>query len=458
MFTFNLIKFSKEYGKFIKIGLPILGSQLVMYGMTTVDYIMAGYYSSDDLAGVGLAAAIYSPVYFLTAGAMFAISPIIAQHFGAKEYTQIKIKTRKFLWTGLVVGFIFYLVLSNAGIVFHFLDTEEKIRSISLGYLSIVAFAAIPITLFQVFRGYSEGITQTRIVFVLGLLGFLINIPLNYYFIFELDMGGVGCAYATTIVSWLGLMAFWFATLFLKHYKNIRIYGNFIWPDFKSSLELLKLGIPISFGIFVELSMFSGAALVISFFGANSLAAHTIAINLVGLLFMLPLSLGLASAIRVGNLIGEKNYTQANYASNFSLRFSLIVAITNFILIISMGSLLISIYTSDPNVSVIALTLLTYAAIFQVPDAIGYSAIGSLRGHKDTFCPMVNFIISYWFIAIPAGICLSFNDSDFLPTQAEGMWTGMIIGIVVSAILNTQRLRIKKRELKRFFKLRTNKI
>ena len=458
MFTFNLIKFSKEYGKFIKIGLPILGSQLVMYGMTTVDYIMAGYYSSDDLAGVGLAAAIYSPIYFLTAGAMFAIAPIIAQHFGAKEFEQIKIKTRKFLWTGLFVGFIFYLVLSNAGIVFHFLDTEEKIRSISLGYLSIVAFAAIPITLFQVFRGYSEGITQTRIVFILGLLGFLINIPLNYYFIFELDMGGVGCAYATTIVSWLGLMAFWFATLFLKHYKNIRIYGNFIWPDFKSSLELLKLGIPISFGIFVELSMFSGAALVISFFGANSLAAHTIAINLVGLLFMLPLSLGLASAIRVGNLIGEKNYTQANYASNFSLRFSLIVAITNFILIISMGSLLISIYTSDPNVSVIALTLLTYAAIFQVPDAIGYSAIGSLRGHKDTFCPMVNFIISYWFIAIPAGICLSFNDSDFLPTQAEGMWTGMIIGIVVSAILNTQRLRIKKRELKRFFKLRTNKI
>ena len=85
MFTFNLIKFSKEYGKFIKIGLPILGSQLVMYGMTTVDYIMAGYYSSDDLAGVGLAAAIYSPIYFLTAGAMFAIAPIVAQHFGAKE-------------------------------------------------------------------------------------------------------------------------------------------------------------------------------------------------------------------------------------------------------------------------------------------------------------------------------------------------------------------------------------
>ncbi len=79
----------------------------------------------------------------------------------------------------------------------------------------------------------------------------------------------------------MGLITLWLLTLFLKQYKTIRIYGNFIWPDFRSSFELLKLGIPISFGIFVELSMFSGAALVISFFGANSLAAHTIAINLV---------------------------------------------------------------------------------------------------------------------------------------------------------------------------------
>ena len=87
MFTFNLIKFSKEYGKFIKIGLPILGSQLVMYGMTTVDYIMAGYYSSDDLAGVGLAAAIYSPVYFLTAGACLLYLQLLPNILAQKNTT-----------------------------------------------------------------------------------------------------------------------------------------------------------------------------------------------------------------------------------------------------------------------------------------------------------------------------------------------------------------------------------
>ena len=116
MIKFNLVNFLLEAKIFRKIGLPILGSQLVMYGMTTTDYIMAGYYSSEDLAGVGLGASIFNPLYFLTAGVMFGIGPIIAQHFGAKEYDKIKIKTRKFLWVALLIGTIFTLILINTGL------------------------------------------------------------------------------------------------------------------------------------------------------------------------------------------------------------------------------------------------------------------------------------------------------------------------------------------------------
>ena len=197
--------------------------------------------------------------------------------------------------------------------------------------------------------------------------------------------------------------------------------------------------------------MFSGAALVISLFGAVSLAAHTIAINIVGLLFMLPLSLGLASAIRVGNLIGEKNYTKANYAANFSLRLSVFAALFNFILIILGGEFLINLYTSDLPVISKAIGLLMLAAIFQVPDAIGFSAIGSLRGHKDTFATMVNLIISYWFFALPIGIYLAFSNYVGIPNEAEGIWIGMIIGISISAVLNTLRLKHKKNLLKNLY-------
>lgn len=451
MFKFNSVNFSKEANIFKKIGLPILGSQLVMYAMTTTDYIMAGYYSANDLAGVGLGASIFNPLYFLTAGVMFGIAPIIAQHFGAKEFDQIKLKTRKFLWVSLVIGAIFSFLLFNAGIIINLLGTEENISRVSLGYLKAVAFGAIPITLYQALRNYSEGITQTKIVFIIGTLGFLLNIPLNYIFIFHFGFGGIGCGIATSIISFLGLGTMWLSTIVLKQYKQAFIYGEFVLPDIKSAIELIRIGGPISFGIFVELSMFSGAALVISLFGATSLAAHTIAINIVGLLFMLPLSLGLASAIRVGNLIGEKSFSKANYAANFSLRLSFFVAILNFILIIVGGEFLISLYTTELPVIAKAIGLLMLAAIFQVPDAIGFSAIGSLRGHKDTFATMVNLIISYWFFALPIGIFLAFSNYAGVPNEAEGIWIGMIIGIAISAILNALRLKYKKKLLKKLY-------
>ena len=421
MIKFNLENFSLEAKYFKKLGLPILGSQLVMYAMTTTDYIMAGYYSANDLAGVGLAASIFNPLYFLTAGVMFGIGPIIAQHYGAREFEQIKNKTRRFLWVALFLGMIFALLLSNGNIVLNALGTEDTIRSVSLGYLSAVSYGAIPIALYQALRNYSEGITQTKIVFMIGGFGFMLNILLNYFFIFSMDLGGVGCGIATALVSWMGLIVLWLATLFLKNYKETYIYGNFVFPNIKNSLEILRIGTPISFGIFVELSMFSGAALIISIFGSTSLAAHTIAINIVGFIFMLPLSLGLASAIRVGNLIGEKNYLKANYAANFSLRLSFFIAILNFCLLLIAGELLIGLYTNDLSVVKKALGLLALAAIFQIPDAIGFSAIGSLRGHKDTFITMVNLVISYWFFALPIGIYLAFNEIAGFPNEAEGI-------------------------------------
>jgi len=447
----NVANFYQEAKKFLAIGVPILGTQIVMYGLTTTDYIMAGYYSPNDLAGLGLAASIFNPLYFLTAGVMFGINPIIAQLYGQKNFEEIKLKTRRFLWAALIIGFFFYLALSNAHLIFNLVEAETEIKKISIEYLTIISYGAVPMTIYQALRGYSEGITETRTVFLISLAIFLLNIPFNYLFIFYFDMGGVGCGYATTLLVILGLICFWLITLFSEKYEETRLYGKFIGPELNSSMELFKIGMPISFGVFVELSMFSGAALIISFFGATALAAHTIALNLVGLLFMLPLSLGLASAIRIGNLVGEKNYAQVNYATNLSLRISLFIASLNMLIILLFGSFLISIYTNNLEVAVMALVLLYYAVVFQIPDALGFSAIGSLRGHKDTFGPMVNLIISYWVFALPLGIYFAFGDGKFIPNEAEGMWIGMIIGIAISAILNLSRLRAKKRELKQLF-------
>ena len=135
MISLNISNFKQEAKKFISLGLPILGTQLVMYGLTTTDYIMAGYYSSDDLAGLGLAASIFNPIYFLTAGVMFGINPIIAQLYGKKDFVQIRLKTRRFLWAALLIGFVWKRGISIPPIQF--------IHIKPLGFQFIISMAEI---------------------------------------------------------------------------------------------------------------------------------------------------------------------------------------------------------------------------------------------------------------------------------------------------------------------------
>ena len=140
-----------------------------------------------------------------------------------------------------------------------------------------------------------------------------------------------------------------------------------------------------------------------------------------------------------------------SYAANFTTRTSLLFAFFNIFVLLAFGSTLIGFYTNTPEVAEIALGLLVYAAIFQIPDALSFSAIGTLRGHKDTFATMLNLVISFWFFAIPVGVFLAFNEYTGIPNEADGMWIGMIAGLSLSAILNLRRLKQKKDELKKLF-------
>jgi MATE family multidrug resistance protein len=160
---------------------------------------------------------------------------------------------------------------------------------------------------------------------------------------------------------------------------------------------------------------------------------------------MVPLSIGLASATRVGNLIGENRPKDAKTASYSTVYFCIIAAIINILIILIFGSNIISFYSNELPVINLAISLIIFAAIFQLPDGIQMGALGSLRGYKDTFIPMILLLISYWVFAMPIGFYLT-NYGFASPLGAKGMWYGMIIGLSIFSILSIFRLRwiIKK--------------
>ena len=225
-----------------------------------------------------------------------------------------------------------------------------------------------------------------------------------------------------------------------KEYRPTKLFSKFSGPNSKTTKEALKLGAPIGFGVFVELSMFSGAALILGSLGAIVISAHTVAINIASVFFILPLSFGLAAATRIGHLVGERNLLQAKYASHVAVLICFVGAVANTIIILAFREALVSLYTADVAVIAIAMNLLIFAAIFQIPDGMQMGALGSLRGYKDTFAPMLMLILTYWLIALPGGYYLTYHGISSNSLGPAGIWIGMITGLTAFACLIIPRL------------------
>ena len=429
--------------------------------MGATDTIIAGRASATDLAGLAVGTAFANTLWFFVTGVIFSVTPIVAQLFGAKKFKEIGKKLREILWIAGFLGFLLACIIFNLDLLLVFLPIEDSITNVTTGYLKAVAPGIAFITIFTCLRCYSEGMTLTKPIFIIAFTGMLLNIPLDLIFVYGWfglpQLGGMGCGVATSIVSLIMMIVLFVYIALSKNYKKTTPFKSFTLPSIKTTKEVFKLGLPIGIGIFIELSMFSGAAIILSVLGEVVVASHTVAINIASLFFMVPLAIGLAAATRVGNLIGEKNPHQAKIASHSTIFLCIIGALMNVLIILIFGSNIVSLYTTELPVFELALSLIIFAAIFQIPDGIQMGALGSLRGYKDTFIPMILLLISYWIFAMPIGFYLT-NYGFESPLGAKGMWYGMIIGLSIFSILSIFRLSwIIKRTL-RFKNLEPQKL
>ncbi len=448
-----MAKYFFEFKQLIRIGIPIFGSQLSYALMGTTDTIIAGRASANDLAGLAVGTAFSNTIWFFFTGIIFAVTPIVAQLYGAKKFLEIGQKLREILWVAAGLGLLMAFIFFNMDIIINLLPIKSSITSITIDYLKAVSIGWFFVTIFTCLRCYSEGMTFTKPVFYIAFSGMLLNIPLDLIFVYGWfgapKLGGVGCGIATTIVSFLMMVSILVYISFSKNYKRTQPFSKFSKPSLDTTKEVLKLGLPIGLGIFIELSMFSGAAIILSVLGEIVVASHSVAINIASLFFMVPLAIGLASSTRVGNLIGEKNPFQAKTAATSTIILCITGALINSIIILSFGSFIVRLYTTELPVLELAVSLILFAAIFQLPDGIQMGALGSLRGYKDTFIPMILLMISYWIFAMPIGYYLTnFGFGD--PLGAKGMWFGMIIGLTIFSFLSIFRLRwIMKSNIKK---------
>ncbi|MEE3118801.1 MAG: MATE family efflux transporter [Pseudomonadota bacterium] len=426
------------------LGGPILIAQIAQMANGVIDTVMAGHASAEDLAAVGIGSSLWMPLFLFFMGLLGALQPIISGYNGARTLDRIMPTTWQGLYLAGAGSVIMIALLTQVHPVLALLNLEPRTAGITQGYLDAFAWGVPAMLLMTALRGLTDGLGHTRVIMAFSVLSTLINLPLNYIFIYGKlglpAMGGVGCGWATSLSNGIAALALLVYLNRSETYRRFHLLADWAAPKLADLGYILRIGVPIGFTIFVEASMFSVIALFLAPLGPVVVAGHQIALNVVSLLFMLPLSIGMALTLRVSFLMGAGAPDSARLISRSSLLLAAATALVFALLLWLFSEQIAALYTGETEVRQVTVRLLLFAALFQIADVIQVTCISALRGYKDTRIPMFIMVFSFWGLGLPLGYALTFTDLIWPAMGAAGFWVGLTGGLTSASMLLGWRL------------------
>lgn len=444
-------KYMIEARQLLALAIPVIVAQVAQTAMGFVDTVMAGGYSATDMAAVAIGTSIWLPAILFGHGLLLALTPVIAQLNGSGRRDRVAHQVRQGFWLAGFVSVLIMIVLWNAGYIIRAMhNIDPALADKAVGYLRALLWGAPGYLFFQMARNQCEGLAKTKPGMVMGFIGLLVNIPVNYIFIYGHfgmpELGGVGCGVATAAVYWV---MFGSMLTYIKHARSMRDIRNdttFSTPDWSMLTRLTQLGLPIALALFFEVTLFAVVALLVSPLGIIDVAGHQIALNFSSLMFVLPMSLAAAVTIRVGFRLGQGSTLDAQTAARTGLGVGVCMAVCTALFTVLLREQIALLYNDNPEVVTLASHLMLLAAIYQISDSIQVIGSGVLRGYKDTRSIFFITFIAYWVLGLPCGYILALTDLVVDRMGPAGFWMGFIIGLTSAAIMMMLRMRFLQRQ------------
>ena len=315
MLHFKLSRLREDISSLLKLAGPLLIGQLAVIAFGVLDTAMTARYSADDLAALAMASAIFISIYVGLTGVISALAPIAGQLFGAKRFSEIGEEVRQATWLALGLTVLGCLILLNADHLLAISQLNELIEGKAKLYLNILAIGLPASMAMRVLMALHNAVSRPTVITVVQLIGLALKIPLNLLFIyggFGIEgMGGPGCAVATVIINWAWLIMTLGFVVFDRFYQPFKIFTRFSMPDWHRIWTLLKLGAPIGFSYLIEVTSFTFMSLFIARLGTTALAGHQIVANMGTVIYMVPLSLSIATMTLVSQSIGANKPERA---------------------------------------------------------------------------------------------------------------------------------------------------
>ncbi len=422
------------------LGVPLIGAQLAQLGIHTTDVVIVGRLGAVPLAALVLSSQFFFTLFIFGSGFANAVMPMVAQAYGRGDPVAVRRAVRMGMWVVLIYSALTAPIFYNAENILLYAGQKPEVAALAGSYLKIVQWGMAPALLFMTLRGLVSAVGRAGVVLYVTIT----ILSINAFFAYALVLGrfgfpAMGVQGAAVVSVAVNILSFLLLTAYIQWRPEMRRYELFVrfWrPDWPAFREVVHLGLPISFTMLAEVSLFTGASLLMGNIGTLELAAHGIALQLASIAFMIPLGLAQAGTVRVGVAHGRADHLAVVRASLAVLAVAVVISISGGVLFASIPTKLAAIFLDEAGkdsaaVLAIAGPFVVIAGIFQLVDGLQAIAAGLLRGLKDTRIPMVMALISYWpigffcawFFAFPGGF------------GGVGIWFGFVGGLAAAAIL-----------------------
>lgn len=439
----TLATYTKEFTYNLRLAYPIILGMLGHTIVGIVDNVMVGKLGPTELAAVSLANSFVFIAMSLGIGFSTAITPLAAEADGEKNIQKGRSVFHHGLYLCTFLGFFLFLVVYFSKEAMVYMGQPKHVVALAKPYLDVVAFSLIPLIVFQGYKQFADGMSQTKYAMWATILANVIHVFLNYIFIYGIwifpEMAMFGAAVGTLVSRFLML-----GYMHYKMKKNEKFnlfFEGFSLKEMKRemNLKIFRLGGPSSMQMFFEVGLFTGAVWLSGTIGVANQAANQIALSLASFTFMFAMGLSVAATIRVGNQKGLGDFRKMKIVAYSIFLLAVLLEICFALIFVlfheQMPQLFVNMdsltdLTANTEVVSIASQLLLVAAVFQISDGIQVVVLGALRGLQDAKVPMYITFIAYWIVGFPVSIYLGL----YTNLKAVGIWIGLLSGLTTAAL------------------------
>lgn len=449
MYRFSSHK--EQYRANLKLALPVVMTQVGQILVQVADNMMVGRYGGDDptpLAATSFGGTAFFLLFIAGIGITMGLTPLVGELYARGD----RQRSSQYLQNGVMFFSLLGVALCALQLLIvpllYYMGQPTEVVDMSIPYYRMLAYSMIPVMIFYSFKQFLEGVGNTRVEMVIVILCNLLNILLNWIFIF----GRFG-------IEPMGATGAGLATLVSRCCMPVLVVGYFFWREkYRAYLDgfslrnysgttirsLLRMGIPISSQMFLESSAFVGTSIMMGWLGKTAISANQIAMTMGNCAFIIVTSIGAATTIRISHCYGARNVGELTLAAKASYHLVVLWNLLAAVIFVSMSEIIPRFFTSNGEVIDLASKLLVLIAVYQLADGVQNVSVGVLRGIQDVKIIMPIAFLSYIVFNLPVGYLLGFR----FGMGAQGLILGFTVGLTIAAVLMIARIRRDVRRLR----------